>query len=324
LTSSTSNFSAASIRILVVVVLALTGAELVTRVQLYAVSQSIRQFRTDPDRAAALARRDGLRVAVVGNSVAHENIDPRLLAARLEALRSDPVHAAVFSANHSFINAWHYIMTRNFWRPGNQVDLVVVPFWRDNLYDGNVVNVGRLAQFLTTFRDWPDVLRTDLTTFPERLDFVVSSTWASFASRDRIQQFLFTRLLPGYEPFAQLEQDVAVAHRTVVGEERPPHDSMVVLDRFLRAAKVHGSQLCFVAVPTMHPEWDDPYTAVRAKVAAAGMGWVDLRRMPDMAATDFRDAVHMTPVGASRFTRRLADALVEVPACAGTGFPGGA
>ena len=133
----------------------LVALEVVTRVKLYAMSSDLSTYRSYAERAAELARRDGIRVAIIGNSVAHEGIDPNVFAEALRDVTRRNAFADVFTANRSFVETWHAMVRRYLWRSDDQVDLVVVPFWRDNLEDGNPIETGRLAQFFTSFADWP-------------------------------------------------------------------------------------------------------------------------------------------------------------------------
>ena len=113
------------------------AVEGVTRVKLIRVSKDFRDFVCYPGRAAALAGREGLRVAVLGNSVAHEGIAPGVLAEAIAACGGRPAHTDVFSVDRSYVNSWYFVLERYFWRPAKRVDLALVPFWGDNLHAGN-------------------------------------------------------------------------------------------------------------------------------------------------------------------------------------------
>lgn len=307
-------------RVLLVLALALLGLEAVTRLKLFHLSKDFVQFATYPERAAALARRDGIRIAVVGNSITHEDIDPTALAERLRALTGRRAHADIFSADHSYINTWHYMLARYFWKPGDRVDLVVVPFWGANLADGNETEIGRLAQFFTTLDDWPSVLTGDLTSNAERADFIVSSGWATFAARDRMRELVFTVGLPDYKGYARREQDVLVNHLAVTAAARPKQArTSHTLKRLLREARQHGTPLVFIAFPTLHAEWSDTYADVARLINEAGMHYLDLRGMPDVDESSYVDLVHMNETGRAAFTRRLAESLVPLLRCAGPG-----
>ena len=71
------------------------------------------------------------------------------------------MHADNFSADHSYVNTWYYMLQRYFWHPGNDTDLVVISFVSRSLYDRNELEIGQLAWFFTTMRDWPEVLTTE-------------------------------------------------------------------------------------------------------------------------------------------------------------------
>jgi hypothetical protein len=288
--------------------------EVVTRVKLYAMSTDFSTFRSYAERAADLSRREGIRVAIFGNSVAHEAIAPDVLAETLRGATQHKAFADVFTVNSSFVETWHYMLRHYLWEPGYSVDLVVVPFWRDNLEDGNPLETARLAQFFTSFADWPEVLRDDLRTTSQRLDFVTSGLWATYAARDHIREFVFTRALPGYQDFVRAEQAAGLSHdqAAVAIRRQRPDRGMRAFERLLREARAHGALVCFVAMPTLHPEWNDPYDAVRQRIARAGMAYLDLRGLSEMDASRYVDRVHMNESGRSLFSRRLAERLAPI------------
>src|SRR6059058_6226865 len=138
-------------RIALVLLLVLGGVEVLTRLKLVRMSKEFEQFRSYPRLATELAHRSGLRLAIVGASIAHEDIDTALLADRLRATTRLPAHTEAFSADHSYVNTWYFMLNHYFWQPGNRVDLVVVPFVGPSLYDKNEIEIGRLARFFTFF-----------------------------------------------------------------------------------------------------------------------------------------------------------------------------
>ena len=325
MTSSTSSSRAYARGTLAILVGLLLALEVVTRAKLFHLSADFRAYRAYPARAVALARSEGARIAVLGNSVAHEGVDPAILADAVRGGNASAVHADIFSVDHSYINTWYFVLKRYFWRPGNRVDLVLVPFWGDNLYDGNQLEAGRLAQFFTALEDWPEVLRTDLRTTPERAEFVVSGLWATYAARDRMQQWVFTRLLPGYRQFATLEQEVTTNHQMLVAASRPRRARPAhALQRFLRSARQHRTRVCFVAVPTLHSEWTDPYAPLVRLIERAGMHYLDLRRMTEVNAQSYVDRVHMNAGGRAVFSRRLGEAIAPLVRCEGAACTVGA
>ena len=305
-----------------VVLVALAVVEVLTRVKLFHVSKDFRDYLSYPGRAAALAGAGGIRVAVLGNSVAHEGIDPGVLADAIRGQGATPAHADVFSADHSYVTTWRYVLERYFLRPGNHVDLVLVPFWGDNLYDGNEIELGRLAQFFTTVGDWPEVLRADLDSNGERLDFLVSGVWATWAARDRMQQWFFTHTLPDFRGVLLVQEGVIIEHETIANASRPRRQRPArTFRRLLRTAREHGTVLCFVAVPTLHPEWNDSYAPLVRLMTLAGMHYLDLRQMAGLSVRSYVDRVHMNADGRAFFSRRLGEALTPLLQCEGANCP---
>ena len=300
-------------RVALVLVLALVGAEVLTRFKLVGMSKEFEQFRSYPHRAAELAHRSGLRVAFVGASIVHEDVDTALLADHLRATTSHAVHADAFSADHSFINTWYFMINHYFWQPGNRVDLVVIPFVGPSLYDKNEIEIGRLARFFTTVDDWPEVLRTDLSTTGERADFLLSNVWVSFAARDRMQELAFTRLFPNYKAFAREQQNLFLAQQFANPKRTRKPRSLVALERLLRTAHEHGTRLCFAVFPTQRADWNgQPYSEARQLIEASGTEYLDLRGGGNVDTSIFADLVHMNVGGRTLFTRLLADGLVPV------------
>jgi len=310
-------------RIALVLLAVLCGVEALTRFKLVPMTKEFEQFHSYPRLAAELAHRNGLRIALVGASIVHEDIDTALLTDRVRAATRIPAHAEQFSADHSFVNTWYYMLMHDFWRPGNRVDLVVIPFVGPSLYDHNEIEIGRLARFFTTVDDWPDVLGTDLATTAERADFLLSSFWVSWAARDRMQELTFTRLLPNYKAFAREQQNLVFAE--VFTRRAHKARSLVALDRLLRAARAHSTRLFFVVFPTQRADWNgQPYAEARRLIEASGTEYVDLRGGGDVDTSIFADLVHMNVDGRTLYTGLLADALAPVlgpaPSEAGAAF----
>ena len=300
-------------RTILLLLLGLAALEVLTRVALFDVSKDISWFRAYPARARELAAFDGLRIAVVGNSITHEDIDTAILARALESPTHPRVRVGIFHADHSFVNAWQYILTRFFWRPGNDLDLVLIPFWGENLRDGNGIEVARLAYFFTTFADWPEVLSADLDTGSARADFIVSSFWATFAVRERMREFVFTRFVPGYRSYTVHENAMLIDHFMRTEPPRVhPGSKLHALVRLLDTARRHGTRLCFVAVPTLQHRWSGSHADLVALIEGAGMSYVDLRDMPGIDDGSFKDEVHMTKPAREYFSRRLGAVLAPL------------
>jgi hypothetical protein len=201
-----------------------------------------------------------------------------------------------------------------FARPGRRVDLVVVTFYEDDLADGNAVEIGRLAQFFTSVRDWPDVFRTDLPALADREDFVVSSVWASYAASARIRERLLLALIPDFRGYSERANQIAYAHE----RQAPPRAAApgppryAALARFLRRAAELNTRVCFVAYPTLVPNGALPYELpadLMTLLSDAGAGLIDLRRVPALRPELYADEVHLAEPGRVPYTLALGRAL---------------
>lgn len=298
-------------RALAVAAALLLGLELVTRFYLFDASKDLSRFRSYPARASRLARADGFRLALVGNSATEEGVDAERLGAELSRALGRSVAADEFTADSSHLVTWRWMIERYFWAPEERADLVVLPFFGASLADGNADEIGRLAQFFTTVADWPEVMRADLHQLPDRLDFALSAVWATYAVRDRIEQRLFTALLPGYRDYVPW-QDAGVRLRA---PSRPRAQSFARLDGVMALADRRGTPLCFVAVPTRDSAVDAAFAAPALRhLAEVGACAIDLQDhlALGIGPEDFRDAIHLRERGRLVLTDRLGSELAPV------------
>ena len=298
-----------------VLVLGLCALEVVTSREALPPVEGLRHLRELPGagRGARATRRDAHRDR---RQLDHARGHRHGRAHRQPPGARRRTTADLFYADHSYINTWQFILQRHFWTPGNRVDLVVIPFWGTNLYDGNELEIGRLAQFFTSVRDWPTVLDVDLGTTAERADFLVSSLWATFAARDRMREWAFTTALPDYKGYASREQDVITTRMVNAAAGKPKKARTTeALARLLESARAHDTRLVFMAFPTRHDEWNDRYEEPVRLMEEAGMHYVDLRDVDVVDDDSYVDLVHMNADGRSAFTRRLAESLLPIVLC---------
>jgi hypothetical protein len=280
---------------LLVAALAVEGA---TRLVVFPRSKDFRRFAGYDDAARTLVLAPGFRVALVGNSATERGVDPQALQRQLGG-----ASAALFVADQSRINTWHFILERHFFHPGRRPDQAVITFYEDDLEDGNPVEIGRLARFFTGVRDWPSVFRVDLPSVDERVAFVLASGSAAIAGADRLRERLLGLAVPEYQRFAEALNQAAWRHA-----ERPARATTYrALDRLLARAAEVRVPLTFVAFPTREPYSLSPTTV--ARVRAAGAELLDLREVPGLEPRHYADGVHLTSEGKALYTARLAAAL---------------
>jgi hypothetical protein len=289
-------------------VLVVFGAlEFVTRTRLFKASKDLRRFTSYPARARALHDAPSPRVAFVGNSLTDRGVDPKLFGELMH------VSADAFVADASHLTTWTWMIEKLFWKPSLAPDLIVLDFYENGLEDGKRIELGRLAQFFSDRDDWGQLFSRDVTTLGERLDFVLSSVWATFAVRDRIEERVLD-LIPGYKNY--LEQSFAATSKQKrVLPTRPR--GLTTLRLFVARAQERRTRILFVAFPTVgsDPTAAEPYEVSPETlkiIADAGMLYVDMRRTPGLEPRHYSDDIHLTPEGQAIFTRALAARLAGV------------
>ncbi|MCS6912537.1 MAG: hypothetical protein RMK29_04395 [Myxococcales bacterium] len=294
--------------------------EIFTRTWLFSASKDFRRFATYDERARRLVESDGFRVALVGNSATDRGVDAAVFREALQHAIGHSIATDLFVADRSRINTWHFILERYFFSQGRQPDLVLLTFYENDLEDGNPIEIGRLAQFFTTVRDWPEVFRLDLPDLNQRAEFLLASVWATFAARERIKERALGALIPGYKPFAEHVNDVNYRHQAAqAGPVRS--GSLRALRRLIDRAQQTGVRLCFVAYPTIPSQPYEVNPSVVALIRASGMDYLDLRRTTVLPARLYADEVHLSEQGRPIFSRLLADALAPLLARQGPSLP---
>jgi hypothetical protein len=290
--------------------------ELVTRYQLFHLSADFSRFLTYDARAARLTARPAptLRVALIGNSATERGVDVTLLRDLLHA-GGRPVAIDEFFADASGVTTWYWMLEHYFFGAGRAPDLVVINFFQRFLEDGGEpLDLGRLAQFFTSTRDWPEVMRVDLRDVDARAEYLISSVWATFAARERIKERVL-RLIPGYVDYASAENAINYARERARGHADGAAPALLALERLVEAARARHVRVCFVAFPTYDARRPGPYPlepAVLRTIAEAGMDFVDLRVAEGLAPADYEDDIHLKSSGRNRYTALLAAALAPL------------
>ena len=295
----------------------LAAMEILTRVSLHDRSKDFRRFAGYPAKAAALvATANAQRIAFIGNSATDRGVDPRVVEAAL-ARHGRPTAAELFVADQSRVDTWRYIFERYFARPERTPDLVVISFYENDLEDGNPVEIGRLAQFFTTIRDWPELFRFNLRTLDDRASFVISSFSATYAASDRIRERILPALVPGFRDHSERINEIIFQHeqhRRQLRPAAPTRPRFAAVEALLDRAAERGVKLCFVAYPTLVTGGRSPYELapeLRALLARRGIPLIDLRNAPDLGPAFYADEVHLTEAGRARYSAVLGDALAR-------------
>ena len=296
----------------------LGALEIFTRVSLHDRSKDFRRFGGYPAKAAALvATANAQRIAFIGNSATDRGVDPRVVEAALARNGRPAAAAELFVADQSRIDTWRYIFERYFARPERNPDLVVVSFYENDLEDGNPIEIGRLAQFFTTIRDWPELFRVNLRTLDDRASFVISSFSATYAASDRIRERILPALVPGFRDHSERINEIIFQHeqqRRQRRAEAPTRPRFAAVERLLDRAAERGVKLCFVAYPTLVAGGRSPYDLapeLLALLARRAIPLIDLRNVPGLGPEFYADEVHLTEAGRARYSAALGEALAR-------------
>ena len=295
----------------------LCALEIFTRVSLHDRSKDFRRFGGYPAKAAALvATANTQRIAFIGNSATDRGVDPRVVEAAF-ARHGRPTAAELFVADQSRVDTWRYIFERYFARPERNPDLVVFTFYENDLEDGNPIEIGRLAQFFTSIRDWPELFRVNLLTLDDRASFVISSFSATYAASDRIRERILPALVPGFRDHSERINEIIFQHeqhRRQLRPAAPTRPRFGAVEALLDRAAERGVKLCFVAYPTLVAGGRSPYDLapdLLALLARRGIPLIDLRNVPGLGPEFYADEVHLTEAGRARYSAALGEALAR-------------
>jgi hypothetical protein len=197
-------------------------------------------------------------------------------------------------------------------------DWLVVTYYEDDLEDGNNVEIGRLAQFFTSVRDWPSVFAIDLPQWSQRAEFVLASGWATFAASERIRERALEAMIPDYKEYVSASNAAIYEHNQRRAKAAPPvrARSYQALRRLLRTVADSGIKLVVVAFPTRIDSGRMPYDVADETVQVlreGGASFLDLRRVPGLEGADqYDDEVHLSVAGRVPYSRALGAALAPL------------
>jgi hypothetical protein len=287
-------------------------SEVFTRVVILRTSKDFVRFGKYPALAQALTQEPGTRVAFIGNSLTQRGVDVAAVTEQLQQRGITDFHANVFVADSSKINTWHFLINQYFWKPRRQPDWFVVHFYEKNLQDGNRVEMGRLSLSFMDTSDWNTAFQLEARSPADRIELVLSSFWATYATRERIRERVLGLAVPKYKDFVSENQALVRRATTTSALEKMTAPEYRALNRLIRTAQANGSRLCFIAFPTQRAGTAPPYAidpALIARIHEAGMEFVDLRLAPGLNPEHYADDIHLTPEGARIYSATLARAL---------------
>jgi hypothetical protein len=286
--------------------LCFVGIECFTRLVLIPRSADLNRLSIQyPSRAQQLMEKDGLKIAFIGNSALDAGVDATIVQETLKKAGIGPVNVQLFPVDATGILDWHFIINHYFWSNGRKPDLIIIPFFSQNLLDGKLPQMGRLSHYFTTTADWNELFTHDITSTSQRVEFVLSKDWLSFGMRERIQHRIMAALVPGYQAFTQNTRTALRERGVEQTSEKRPSPSCHRLERFLRHAREEGTPVWFVAFPGRDGVYELNSNTVEA-IRREQMELLDMRTVVCIHRDMYEDWIHMTEIGKKAFSPELA------------------
>jgi hypothetical protein len=310
MTSSISSSSGRPLKHIALFLFAMFVAlEIVTRAVLFPMSSDYVRFATYAKRADILVNQPGMSIALVGNSATEEGVDPILLKSMLEQNVPGPVHVDLFLADGSEISTWRSVINHYFWKRANKPDVIVITFFDNALEDSDRVEWGRIAQFFTDMSDWPELFRVDLTSNASRIEFLVSSVWATYAARDRIKQRILTLAIPDFRRYGPTLNDLNRRYANQRNEDvSAKRGTYRALSRLLERARAEQVQVLLVAFPTRNSRYTiGPKIQKLAHLTGAEV--LDMRQSVKLTCGQYRDDIHLNVDGRAIYSEQLGKAV---------------
>jgi hypothetical protein len=306
---STSNSKISKIVLLLVFLL--LAVEVLVRYFLFDTSKDFSRYSTYEERARVLAHQPGLRIAFVGNSMTEMGIDLSVFRDALRNTGIGQVSAEMFVADGSEVVTWYYMLQHLFWKRGYSPDLIIVLFDDYSFSGAENVELGRLAQFFTSPADWPELLRNDLRDTSSRLEFMVSSVWATYAARERVKERTMKLLCINYKEY--LLKLYSVSREKASGKGplgRGQHNLHSNLARMVARSKNFKTEFCFISFPNLHKYDVEP--EVIEIIRSGGDHFIDMTRIPQLRPEAYIDDFHLNEIGRVFFSEYLSQRLLPI------------
>jgi hypothetical protein len=307
------------LRTAIVIVLALGGLDMVVRYVLLGKSADYANIGDFPRRRDRLLHTTERKIAVLGNSAVNAGVDPKLLGVSLAAHGAGSFHCEAFPADNAQIPEWYAIPQKYFWSVGGSPDVIIICFFNNQLADCPPVEIGRLAHWFAVREDWGELMAKSVTTANERADFLLSSTWLSYAVRSRLRERVLSAFIHDYKAF---DRGLINVERRQAEFRRPARAgggfSYDLLRGLILRARAHDVRLVFVAFPRRPDRSDSDAVGYQIDATAisvvrdSGMKFLDLRKIDGLTPEMYQDGIHLTPQGKDFFTGILGEKLVSL------------
>lgn len=294
-------------KVIGLVVAVLLVGEVGLRVVQRSVSADWEHVSALPEISRTFSEAGGCRVLFLGNSLTRRGVDAGVFASLASSAVADGgVSAARVFPDDTSVIEWLYAYERFFGTDAEAPDVLVVGFAVDQLQDRPItaVSVARIGSSYSTMETVPEAYEEDLTSFGQRVELLMSKASLSFAIRERAGRRVIDAVVPNYRPTVKWINDATISLQPGSGGGDAAAPTFGRMERLVEAAAERGTEVVFVAMPTLRdyalPE------GMAAAISRAGATFVDARKTPGIEEADYLDTYHLAPSGAETYTRRLA------------------
>jgi len=311
MSSFTSNFRSEA-RVLLIVLAAIAAVEGALRLWGDRLSSDIAHIRTIPSVASGIAGLSGTRVLFIGNSLTRHGLHLEDFDRGLGCPPGSAVSTARVYPDDTTVLDWYYLYRKEF--VGRSApDVLVLQYVRGQLSDATQVHGDRIAAYFGGWSVAREVMRLDMPTLGDRIDYALSSTFLIFAERERVSDRILAFVAPDYRKAARRVNE-ATQERTAGGEQPAKGDPYTRLERLLRLAAERRTHVVIVAMPQLREYRVDP--RLTQTIQREGGVFVDMRDMKGLGDSEYLDGYHLSDHGAAIYSGALGRRLRSIiPGC---------
>ncbi len=297
--------------ILILAAVAILSAEFTIRLFGTSLSVDLEHIRDLPLIAEDLKNAQDPTILFLGNSLTREGVDPTIVSSELHRRLSIPVHVSRAYPDDTSITEWPYALKHYFLDRGSKPDVLILSVGIHRLDDSRASRPHRLGGYYADLGDLKYLLRHDLLTLGDRIDFFLSYASSAFRNRTRVSKRILNFIVPDYREFARSVNTTIKLDEKPHQETDPSNQTFHRLEYLADLARSHGIHIILVAMPTRPPSFHEFQPEEIAMINHLGITLIDLREYPELTPEMFKDHVHLNERGAEIHSRRLAEHLAK-------------
>jgi len=279
-------------------------AEAGVRLAMTSLSEAEIHIDQIPPITHELSLQEGARLLFVGNSLTRAGIDPVAFNQELQETTGDSINLSLVMPDDTVPLNWYYLIKNSVLNQEQYPHIICFGVSNFHVIDGADKRVRKLGRTYCRLKDVPEIYHTDLHSFDERTELLFSGLLYSYATQDRIKKRILDRVIPGYRTNLRRLTDMG---RTGSKTEAVVESTFDGFRRLLELVIDHQILPVVIAMP-LREEWEvDP--ALTAVVESSGALYIDARLIEGLNDDDFKDTMHLKPVGARKLSGFLARTL---------------